>query len=323
MLTLDQLRRQVQSARDLHSITRAMKALAAVRIRESRRAVESLEIYGRTVELALQVALRNRPREVRLAAPGDAEVETGSGLGVVVFGSDLGLAGRLNIRVTDHALETLADEHPDPDGRVVLAVGSRVASQLEARGQKVSRRFQAPDSVEAVTPTVQELLVAIQRIRSERGLDRFDLFYNHYRSGATYRPHRVRLLPVSSDWLAGLESRPWPNEVIPGFRMEWRRLFPALVREHLFVELYGAAVRSQAAENAGRLASMEAAERRIEERLADLRGRFNQQRQQKITEELLDLMTGYTASMEKEEEEDEEEEKGSAGSRISRDPTDR
>lgn len=299
MLTLEQLRRQVHSAEDLHSITRAMKALAAVRIRESRRAVESLEEYGRTVELALQVALRNRPREVRLGR----DVETGPGRGAVVFGSDLGLAGRFNIRITDFALEDLGAAGEDAEPAVVLAVGSRVASQLEAQGQAVSLRFDAPDSVEAVTPTVQDLLVAIEGVRGEKGLDRFDLFYNHYRSGTSYRPHRVRLLPVSSEWLAGVEARTWESPVIPTSRLEWRRLFPSLVREHLFVEIYGAAVRSQAAENASRLASMEAAERRIEDRLEDLRGRFNQQRQQSITEELLDLVTGYTASQEEERRE--------------------
>lgn len=296
MLTLEQLRRQVESAQDLHSITRAMKALAAVRIRESRRAVESLEHYSRTVELALRVALRNRPREVRLTG----EEDTGPGVGAIVFGSDLGLAGRFNIRITDFALEKLEEERTEPGDRVVLAVGSRVASQLEAQGQEVSHRFAAPDSVEAVTPTVQELLVAIQRTRVQERLERFDLFYNHYRSGATYRPHRVHLLPLRSGWLAEIEATSWPTPVLPTSRLEWHRLFPSLVREHLFAELYGATARSQAAENASRLASMEAAERRIEERLGHLRGRFNQQRQQRITEELLDLIVGYLASEEDE-----------------------
>ncbi|MDX1568253.1 MAG: FoF1 ATP synthase subunit gamma [Longimicrobiales bacterium] len=300
MLTLEQLRRQVQSAEDLHSITRAMKALAAVRIRQSRQAVESLDRFRRTVELGLHVALRNRPRGIRLLE----DPEPGRGVGVVVFGSDLGLAGRFNIRITDHALEILDAEKYEGEERVTLAVGARVAGQLEARGQPVARTFPAPDSIEAVTPTVQELLVAIDRMRSERGLDRFQLFYNHYHSGATYRPHRVHLLPVNVDWLRGIEERPWPTRVLPTFRVPWNELFAALVREHLFVGLYAACALSQASENASRLASMEAAERRIEERLEGLQGRFNQQRQQRITEELLDLLTGYLAVEEEDEEED-------------------
>jgi F-type H+-transporting ATPase subunit gamma len=291
VLTLEQLRRQVQGAEDLHSITKAMKALSAVRIRQSRQAVESLQRYSRTVELGLQVSLRRRPKELRLTE----EDQLNRAVCAIVFGSDLGLAGRFNIRITDFALETLDEEAPDRGSRTLMAVGSRVASQIESQGQEVARSFAAPDSVEAVTPTVQQLLVAIQEMRGERRIERFQLFYNHYHHGATYRPHRVHLLPMNVEWLRGLEARPWPTEVIPDFRIAWDRLFSALVREHLFVTLYAATALSQASENAGRLASMETAERRIEERLGELQGRFNQQRQQRITEELLDLVTGFLA----------------------------
>ncbi|MEX1258259.1 MAG: FoF1 ATP synthase subunit gamma [Gemmatimonadota bacterium] len=297
MLTLEQLRRQVESARDFHSITRAMKALAAVRIRRSREAVESLESYARSVELGFQIALRDQPRAFPLV-----EERVGPEVGAVVFGSDLGLAGRFNIRIADFALERLDTLHPDRGTRTVLAVGSRVASQLEAQGQPVAEKFAAPDSVDAVVPTVQELLVAIQATRAHHGLERFFLFYNHYHSGATYRPHLVHLLPINLEWLEGLRARPWSTPVLPTFRVPWRQLFASLVREHLFVSLFAAAARSQASENASRLASMEAAERRIEERLADLRERFNRRRQDGITAELMDLVTGFLALEEEGEE---------------------
>jgi F-type H+-transporting ATPase subunit gamma len=297
VLTLEQLRRRVESAEDLHSIARAMKALAAVRIRQSRQAVESLERYGHTVELALQVAVRTRPREVRLT---EEEGLGPGGVAAVVFGSDLGLAGRFNIRITDFALQTMADDFPAGTSRTVLAVGSRAASQLESQGQPVALRLSAPDSLDAVTPTVQELLVAIQELRVQQRLVRVDLFYNHYQHGATYRPHRVHLLPVNVGWLRGLEQRPWPHHNIPMARIPWERFFSTTIREHLFVTLYAAAALSQASEHASRLASMEAAERRIEERLVRLEGRFNQQRQQRITEEILDLLTGFLALEEEE-----------------------
>lgn len=290
MLTLEEIRRRVNSAEDLHSIARAMKALAAVRIRQSRAAVESLEEYSRTVELALRVALQNRPGGIRLV-----EEQAGRRTGAVVFGSDLGLAGRFNIRICDYALERLAGIEPSTDRRAILAVGARVAGQLESQEQPVTQFFGAPDSVDAVTPTVNDLLVHIEKVRAEHDVGRFYLFYNHYYTGATYRPHLVHLFPVELSWLRGLEAREWPTPVRPGFRVPWSPLFTQVVREHLFVSLFEAAVRSQASENASRLASMEAAERRIEERLQELKGRFNQQRQQRITEELMDLVTGFLA----------------------------
>jgi F-type H+-transporting ATPase subunit gamma len=297
MQTADQIGRQLQSARDLHSISRAMKALSAVRIRHSRRAVESLERYGRTVELALQIALRNRPAGLRLT-----EEDVGPRAGAVVFGSDLGLAGRFNIRITEHAVEHMTRLHPEPRDRFVIAVGARVEGTMERAGEAVAGSFPSPDSVDAIVGTVQELLLAIESFRTREGVDRFYLFYNHYHSGATYRPHMVHLLPLNLEWLSGLERRPWPSPVLPRFRVGWKQLFSELVREHLFVSLFQAAARSQAAENASRLASMEAAERRIEERIGNLQGRFNQQRQQGITEELLDLVTGFLASEDNERE---------------------
>lgn len=299
MLTLEQIGRQLRSAEDLHSISRAMKALSAVRIRHGRRAVESLERYGRTVELGLQAALRNRPREVRIT-----EDVVGPRVGAIVFGSDMGLAGRFNIRIAEFTEERLARLGHGRHDRFVLAVGSRVEATLEGVGASVTGSFSAPDSIEAVIRTVQELLLAIDELRDRSGVERFYLFHNHYRSGATYRPHMVHLLPLSRDWLTGLGHRPWPSPARPRSRVRWERLFSELVREHLFVSLFAAAARSQAAENASRLASMEAAERRIEERIDDLQGRFNQQRQQRITEELMDLMTGFLSSEEEEEAND-------------------
>jgi F-type H+-transporting ATPase subunit gamma len=175
-----------------------------------------------------------------------------------------------------------------------------VRSRLEADGQPVARDFPAPDSIDAVAGTVQELLLAIQEVRTREGVDRFYLFYNHYQSGAQYRPHLIQLLPLNLDWLLRFEGERWPSHILPTYRVPWEELFGELVREHLFISLFAAVALSQASENASRLASMEAAERRIDERLTELRGQFNQQRQQRITGELLDLVTGFLALEEEE-----------------------
>jgi F-type H+-transporting ATPase subunit gamma len=77
--------------------------------------------------------------------------------------------------------------------------------------------------------------------------------------------------------------------------MEGDRLFLALIRQYLFVSLYRAFAESLASENASRLAAMQRAERNIEERLDDLGARFRQERQTSITDELLDILSGFTA----------------------------
>jgi F-type H+-transporting ATPase subunit gamma len=75
----------------------------------------------------------------------------------------------------------------------------------------------------------------------------------------------------------------------------WQPLLSALIRQYLFVALHRATVESLASENAARLSSMQAAEKNIEERLTDLTAEYRQQRQNSITGELLDIVSGFEA----------------------------
>ena len=77
--------------------------------------------------------------------------------------------------------------------------------------------------------------------------------------------------------------------------MNWDRLFSLLIREYLFVSLYRAFAESLASENASRLASMQVAERNIENRLDELNAQYHQQRQNGIDAELFDLVAGFEA----------------------------
>ena len=102
MLTAEALKRKIQSADDLLSVVKTMKALAAVSIRQYQRAVEALLDYSRNVEMGLQVVLRSRPREEM--AMGAVPL---SRVGAIVFGSDQGLCGQFNAQVVAHALDEL------------------------------------------------------------------------------------------------------------------------------------------------------------------------------------------------------------------------
>ncbi len=77
--------------------------------------------------------------------------------------------------------------------------------------------------------------------------------------------------------------------------MDWENLFRALIREYLFVSIYRAFANSLASENASRLAAMQSAEKNIEERLEELFMQFHRQRQMVITEEILDIVSGFEA----------------------------
>ncbi len=83
------------------------------------------------------------------------------------------------------------------------------------------------------------------------------------------------------------------------FTMNEADIFRALIREYLFVSLYRAFAESLASENASRLASMQVAERNIEDRLRSLTADSRQLRQETITSELLDTIAAFEALRER------------------------
>jgi len=283
------LQARVDGAEDLLSIVKAMKSISAVRIRKFRGAASSLGDYARTLELAFQACLRQRGRvESPLPGPDVPDAPEVA----ILFGSDQGLAGQFDTRLLE-----LASEHRrlGDDRLHLFTVGARMAQRLRSRGLPVVERFRAPGSVEGVGRVVQDLLVACEAWRETRSVECFTLLYNSPRGGASYEPRLRALLPLDPEWLEQLKVAPWEGPSLPALRTAWATLFEELVREHLYVSLFRACAESVASENASRVAAMEVAESRIEERLSELTRQLNQQRQQAITSELLEIVSGFEA----------------------------
>ena len=287
MHTLESLRRQIDTATDLSSVVTTMKTLAAVSIHQYERAVEALADYDRTIEMGFQIVLRGEPFQLGSAA-------TTGKIGAVVFGSDQGMCGQFNEEIVSFAVQnrhlTVAAER-----WTILAVGVRAEGQLLDAGWPVDHTYEVPTAVSDITNLVQEMLPRIERLREEVDLSRLLVFYNRRTSASSFQPHQLQLLPIDSASLLRWREELWDSRSLPTFVTDRRRLLSRLVRQHLFVSLFRACANSLASENASRIAAMQAAEKNIEERLEELHGSFNQLRQSAITEELLDVVTGFEA----------------------------
>jgi F-type H+-transporting ATPase subunit gamma len=100
---------------------------------------------------------------------------------------------------------------------------------------------------------------------------------------------------VRRDWLKDLRDAPWPSRGLPIFRAPAPALFAGLMRQYLLVSLFRAIAESLASEHASRLAAMEAAQSNIEEHLEELQSDYRRERQSAITEELMDIVSGYVS----------------------------
>ncbi len=287
METLQSLRQRIETADDLFSVVRTMKTLAAVNIRHFERAVESLDDYSRTVEMGLRIVLESLTDTRSTAGKGNR-------LGAVIFGSEQGLSGQFNDLISSFALEKMDSTGIPRERRSILAIGDRVVPRIEEQ-HPVGDQLPFPNSLPGISAVLQEVLTVIERWRFQEEVEQILLFYQRPLSGASYRPERVRLLPVDEEWMSRLEEQGWTSRTLPLVAGDRERIFAALIRQYLFVTLYRAFVHSMASENASRLAAMQAAEKNIRDRRDELTSEYHHQRQNSVTEELLDIIAGYEA----------------------------
>jgi F-type H+-transporting ATPase subunit gamma len=293
METIESLRQRMESARDLESVVKTMKAMAAASIWKYEQAVKSLVRYTRTVELGLQIALRRQENHLQIAGPPRQDR-----LGALVFGSDQGLVGRFNDRIVDFAIDEMNALTVQQEERQMIAIGRRVAYKLEAANQPVVDAYEMPSSLSGVRPILQDMMVRLETWWVEEQVDRILLFHNRPESGASYEAGSVQLLPVDLEWLQRMQAEEWHSRSLPTFDMAWEDFFADLIQEYFYVTTHRAFAASLAAENASRLASMQAAEQNIEEQLNSLEKQYHQLRQSSITAELLDIVAGSEATKE-------------------------
>ncbi|WP_298715993.1 F0F1 ATP synthase subunit gamma [uncultured Oceanisphaera sp.] len=288
--TTTSLVRQIDSATELQSVVRTMKALAASRIGQYEQAVGALADYADSIELGLSVCMRHAASEHRITA--DSATSMAGVTGALVFGSDQGLVGQFNDVVADHAGETLADLSTPP---MIWAVGERVQARLADRGLQLTGSFTVPHSVSGITALVANMLIASEARISAGDIGGLYLFYNRSRPGGGYGPVSQRLLPLDGHWRRQLVERDWPTTRLPEVIGTSTATLQALIREYLFVSLFRACAESLACENASRLAAMQRADNNIDQLLAEFSVTFHRVRQAEIDEELFDVIAGFEA----------------------------
>ena len=292
--TIAGLRRTIDSAGELQSVVRTMKAMAASSIGQYEQSVRSLGDYARTVELGLGACFR--ANALAVSSPSTTTQPSAKSndriIGAVVFGSDQGLVGQFNEVVVEYASDALAKLGGTDK---VWAVGERAHSRLVDTGLPLIGLFNLPGSVKAITPLIGDILLAAEELRDQNEAAELHLFYNRPLSAMAYEPVHQQLLPLDESWQQRLAKSPWPTKLPPEVMGSNTTTLRTLIREYLFVSLFRACAESLASENASRLSAMQRAEKNIDELLESLNSKFHQLRQSSIDEELFDVVSGFEA----------------------------
>lgn len=290
MAGLERVKRRIKNATELQTVVKTMKAIASANILQYEESMRSINQYDKTIELGLQIALGDNKKIMESRIEDERK-----GLGAVIFGSEQGLCGKFNEVVVRYAMDRMAEIGFEE--RRTLAVGERAFARLEEAGETVEAHFSFSGDFLGIEEVMSKVLAKIDQWRLESDTDQIVLFYNRpiTENGGIFTPQLAYLYPIDPKWLARLAKRRWQSHSLPTYSMDADKLFSSLVREHLFFSLYRAFMESLASENSSRLYSMQAAERNIDEHLNDLLSNYQKQRQEAISSELLDILTGYEA----------------------------
>jgi len=283
------LRHQINSAEELESVVRSMKAMASSNISQYENAVRSLDDYYRTVQLGLTACFQQHKTSRIIARKPQPHK---AAIGVIVFGSDQGLVGQFNevmVKFVDDSLMKL------PGKKTLWAVGERLESRLADTQLTLEQGFVLPNAISTISTLVGNILIEIEAQREQGAIDRVYLFHHRPHSGSIYIPVSQQLLPLDHHWRHNLASIHWPTNNLPEVMPEQDQTLRAMVREYLFVSLFRACAESLASENASRLAAMQRAEKNINELHSSLMQRFHRLRQSGIDAELFDVISGFGA----------------------------
>jgi F-type H+-transporting ATPase subunit gamma len=272
--------KQIDTIEGLRDIIHSMRSLAATYLNRAEERLDGVRAYADTVGRAIEDCLYGR----EIALPEEKE----GGAAVLAFFSEQGLCGRFN-EIMAEAAATHAAETGRPR---FIVVGRRGPALLRAHGLDVLSELPSTTSPDAVDAVIHAITRTVLELHGRGAVAQLYLLYARYLSPGRIEPRFERVLPLDlSPWREAESRRAAP----PRIALPRLELLNECVNEYAFISLYRAMTESLAGENGMRLQSMEAARTNIDETLAELQQQARIQRQNDITEELLDVVSGAEA----------------------------
>jgi len=287
MPSLKHIRRRIQSVRQTQQITRAMRMVAAAKLRRAQEAILNARPYAEHMRATLAEVVR---RSVLAPHPLLEARERVRRVELLVVTSDRGLCGAFNANVLKTADAELRDRAGELEGVALTVVGRKARDYYRRHDRaRISRTFGdfsriAFDHAVSVAEHVSARFLA-------REVDEVVLVHSEFVSAISQRPRKVRLLPVTPEASGGARDEGAPYSVEP----DAEQLLAILAPKALEVEIYRALLENQAGEHAARMTAMESATRNTEELIQSLTLQYNRARQAAITKELVEIVSGAEA----------------------------
>ncbi len=285
MPSLRDIRNRIGSVKSTRQITKAMKMVAAAKLRRAQDAILKTRPYAQLLDQTLSRlasrALADEGAAHPLLVPRPQKIAE-----VVVITSDRGLAGGFNSNIARRTQRFMV-ESGDRFEQVLLAtIGRKGRDFFRARKVPVRRDYAGVHAALAYDKAKE-----IAREYEERYLsgevDAVFLCYNEFKSAISQKPVIVQLLPI--------EAEPVTNGIDFKYEPSREALLKDLLPRHVAMQVWRALLESAASEHGARMSAMESATKNAEEMIAMLTLQYNRARQAYVTKELMEIVSGAEA----------------------------
>jgi F-type H+-transporting ATPase subunit gamma len=294
MPTLLDFRRRIRSVKNTQQITRAMKFIAAARLRRAQETAVSLRPYASGIREILRSAMSRieNPEQFPLLTQRPEEK-----ILVLVTSGERGLAGAFNANVLRQAFEFLREKSDKSIEVITLAKKGRDA--FRKRSWKIAAEYVDVTS-RADLGKAREISAEVMKIYESGGADSVYLIYNEFKNVMMQTLRVEKLLPLDRSALIGHDKSVPPESASPAvdyiYEQPAAEIFSKLVPRYVEMQIFRMIAESSAAEHAARMTAMESATSNASDVIDALTLHMNKVRQAAITREIIEVVSGAAAA---------------------------
>ena len=292
-MSLQDMKRQIQSVDNTAKMTGAMQTISAVKLSRARERLDRIRPYTDNMQQMMQdIASRAGGKNPLLA--GREEVRN---VAVCTVTSDRGLAGPFNAQVLRQTMQFRQEQDAD----IVQVVTGRKAVEFFRFGRISVEEAFTGFSDQPSFEKAQEIGRYLTRLFEDEEADEVHLVYNQFKSALVQQPTVTRLLPAAPEDMGEEDEedgengeggeRSNPFEFVPDAETILERLVPKYVETLIFRALF----ESAAGEHGSRMSAMKSATDAANEMSEDLKQQMNKARQAAITAEIIEIAAAAEA----------------------------
>lgn len=291
MAGLKEIRAQIESTKNTQQITKAMKLVSAAKLRKAQHNIVNMRPYAVTLKKVIaDIALTQKVSHPLMEPKHDVK-----NILLVVLTSDRGLCGAFNTNINKFA-DQYYKLNQKPDGKISFYfIGRRALDFFQKKGIKPIDSIQKLDrdiSYDLASHVADHLLKTY--LAGE--YDEIRLVYNEFKSAISQQVVCETLLPIDLSMTSFSAENNKANFAVDMiFEPSPEKIIEQLLVKHFDLQVYRAMSESVAAEHGARMTAMENATNNAKDMINKLTLKYNKARQEKITTELIEIVSGAEA----------------------------